>query len=172
MKTKTCTQCGTEKNTDQFSPHILGIFGVGTSCKECRNKYNKEYYIKNKKKMNEYNKEYRSENKDYFSEKNRDYQEKYKQEHEGASRGGVQQRKIRQQVLDGYGRKCACCGETREQFLALDHVNGGGNKKMKAKGTREHYFDAIKRNFPSDYRILCHNCNFSIGHYGFCPHEK
>lgn len=79
---------------------------------------------------------------------------------------------LRMKVLIGYGLKCACCGEYREQFLALDHVNGGGKQEWKNKGHSFHYKDAVKRNFPPEYRLLCHNCNFSLGHYGFCPHNK
>jgi hypothetical protein len=31
----------------------------------------------------------------------------------------------------------------------------------------------LRRNkFPSGYQVLCHNCNFSKGHVGICPHEK
>jgi hypothetical protein len=25
--------------------------------------------------------------------------------------------------------------------------------------------------YPSGFRVLCHNCNFSFGHYGYCPHQ-
>jgi hypothetical protein len=24
--------------------------------------------------------------------------------------------------------------------------------------------------YPLGYRVLCMNCNFAIGHYGYCPH--
>ena len=31
---------------------------------------------------------------------------------------------------------------------------------------------AIKHNFPDELRLLCHNCNFSLGAYGYCPHSN
>lgn len=81
-------------------------------------------------------------------------------------------RNLRKKVIEGYGSKCACCGENQYEFLALDHVNGGGNK-LRLQGTHTYvvYRDALKRNFPSDYQILCHNCNNAKGFYGYCPHN-
>jgi len=32
--------------------------------------------------------------------------------------------------------------------------------------------DETKKQFDKTFVILCHNCNFSKGHYGFCPHKK
>ena len=40
-------------------------------------------------------------------------------------------RKIRKRVIEIYGGKCECCGETRYEFLALDHIYGGGTKHKK-----------------------------------------
>ena len=32
---------------------------------------------------------------------------------------------------------------------------------------------ACDAGFPKDkYRLLCHNCNQSMGWYGYCPHQK
>ncbi len=70
--------------------------------------------------------------------------------------------------------KCACCGEDILYFLAIDHINGGGNKHYKElieKGTTLDQY-LINNNFPPGYRILCHNCNSSLGAYGYCPHNN
>jgi len=81
-------------------------------------------------------------------------------------------RKLREEVIDGYGGKCSCCGENQFEFLALDHVNGGGNRERQSgKHTYTVYRDVVNRNFPSDYQILCHNCNNAKGFYGICPHN-
>lgn len=74
-------------------------------------------------------------------------------------------------VIDAYGSVCACCGEACIEFLCIDHINGGGTKERKTglKGSA-FYVYLIKNNFPSGHRVLCHNCNFSIGIYGYCPH--
>jgi hypothetical protein len=28
-----------------------------------------------------------------------------------------------------------------------------------------------QNSYPTGYRVLCHNCNFALGHYGYCPHK-
>jgi hypothetical protein len=79
---------------------------------------------------------------------------------------------VRQKAFDGYGGKCNCCGEKQFEFLALDHVNGGGRAERQKLSTRQIADKVIKQNFPPEYRVLCHNCNQSHGWYGYCPHEK
>ena len=78
-------------------------------------------------------------------------------------------------ILNHYGNgkpHCVCCGESHLQFLALDHINGGGSKHRKevGKGTML-YGWILRNNFPEIFQILCHNCNSAKGFYGQCPHE-
>ena len=77
----------------------------------------------------------------------------------------------RNKVLDAYGNRCACCGETKREFLAIDHVNNDGSgERKKVKNKMVQYI--IQQGYPKDkYRVLCHNCNSSIGFYGYCPHK-
>lgn len=79
----------------------------------------------------------------------------------------------RTMVLDCYGGKCTCCGETRKEFLCMDHINGGGleHRKIAGMGTNMYRW-IIRNNFPDTLRVLCHNCNMSLGFYGYCPHER
>jgi hypothetical protein len=79
--------------------------------------------------------------------------------------------KTRVEVLMSYGGKCSCCGEGRIEFLAIDHINGGGNaERSKYRGSSWYFY--LKKNHPEHVRILCHNCNMSVGLYGYCPHSK
>jgi len=78
---------------------------------------------------------------------------------------------IRKQVIEYYGNKCECCGENKYEFLALDHINGGGNQHRKETGTDTMLW-IVRNEFPEGFRILCHNCNVSYGLYGFCPHQS
>ena len=83
--------------------------------------------------------------------------------------------KQRKKVLVAYGSKCECCGETNSEFLTIDHINGGGTQHRKSIGGGGTPFFAwlIKQGFPKDeFRLLCMNCNFSMGKYGYCPHNK
>lgn len=87
-------------------------------------------------------------------------------------RRAEQHREIREKLFAGYGGACNCCGEKRFEFLALDHVDGGGRKERKVLSTAQIARRAINEGFPPKYRVLCHNCNQSHGWYGYCPHEK
>lgn len=92
--------------------------------------------------------------------------------------GKQRNRAKRQACLDHYGGHCACCGEKRVEFLAIDHVNGGGSKhRLELFGKRNAggpaFYSWLKKNgFPTGYRVLCHNCNTSLGLYGYCPHQR
>ncbi len=87
-------------------------------------------------------------------------------------------RRFRKIVLEHYGGSppvCACCGESTYEFLALDHKKGGGTKhrkELKRFAGVSTYYWAVKNNFPKIFRVLCHNCNSSLGYYGYCPHKK
>ena len=82
--------------------------------------------------------------------------------------------RTRKRVLDFYGdSRCACCGETTEQFLAIDHIDGNGNEHRRSIGRTagmNFYRWLVKQDFPPGYRVLCHNCNWAFGHYGSGPH--
>lgn len=87
----------------------------------------------------------------------------------------IQYRKNRRlKVLKAYSNgeiKCACCGEKEYEFLSIDHIDGGGRKHRAEIGPNIDRW-LIKNNFPQGFRVLCQNCNFSIGVYKYCPHEK
>ena len=80
-------------------------------------------------------------------------------------------RKLRAEVLQHYGGKCACCGETEPKFLALDHIAGDGKQHRKVRGS-EFYRQVRNERFPVSLQLLCHNCNLAKGFYGICPHQK
>ncbi|NIT99611.1 MAG: hypothetical protein GWN01_01300 [Nitrosopumilaceae archaeon] len=79
-------------------------------------------------------------------------------------------------ILDHYGRKCNCekCNETNIKMLTLDHIYNDGHEHRKIiKGqTIGIYKDVVKNNFPSNFQILCHNCNWGKARYGICPHIR
>lgn len=86
-----------------------------------------------------------------------------------------EKRRLRHQVLEAYGGKCECCGDTAHEFLTIDHINGGGSAHKKAVGGSgtSVYRWLRQQGFPKDgFRLLCFNCNRSYGAYGYCPHQK
>ncbi len=126
------------------------------ACKACRSERQQEYVRENAERCRQYSRR-------YAAHPNRKaHQQAYF-------------RKLRARVLEGYGGRCVCCGETTPEFLAIDHINSDGNKhrrELKSVGTTL-YLWIIKNNFPKDYlQLLCHNCNMAKGCYGVCPHVK
>src|SRR5437660_669573 len=77
-------------------------------------------------------------------------------------RDAVKLIRIRQklELIEAYGGKCKCCGETRHEFLSIDHIKGGGRKHTESIGAHGAAFHAWlrKRGYPQeDYRLLCMN---------------
>jgi hypothetical protein len=82
---------------------------------------------------------------------------------------------VKDLVFNHYGGyKCSCCGETEENFLSIDHINGGGNDQRKILGAGGYalYRWIINNDFPEGFRVLCMNCNWAKGIFGTCPHQK
>lgn len=78
--------------------------------------------------------------------------------------------KYRCTVISHYGNQCACCGDNTDEFLTLDHKDGGGNEHRK-KGHGEQYWKwFIKNNYPINFQVLCFNCNSGRDiNGGSCP---
>lgn len=80
----------------------------------------------------------------------------------------------KQTVINAYGGRCACCGESTLDFLTVDHLNGDGaahRKSLREQG-KVFYDWLVKNNFPSGFQILCYNCNSSKGTGDMCYHQK
>jgi len=109
----------------------------------------------NREKHRQYCKTYRDKNRERESARSRDYH-----------------RRLRQEALNAYGGKCACCGESEWPFLAVDHVNGNGNEHRRKVGRGNSFFNWLKKsNWPADFQVLCHNCNQAKGMGLICPHK-
>ncbi|HZD34901.1 MAG TPA: hypothetical protein VE130_06820, partial [Nitrososphaeraceae archaeon] len=77
--------------------------------------------------------------------------------------------RLRTFVLEHYGGKCVCCGETTIEFLSMDHIDGGGNYHRRQM--QKHIWNWLKSNdYPEGFQVLCYNCNLSKGFHGYCPH--
>ena len=85
---------------------------------------------------------------------------------------------LKNQIYDHYGRECTCCGEKRTDFLTLDHILGDGAEHRKEIGSTNKKSNTtavhrwiVKNNFPSDFQVLCFNCNCSKGVGEYCIHK-
>ena len=149
--------------------------------------YEREYYQKHKKEQQKKKRIYYQKNKEHIREHNKDYRLANKgklsvyshtdyERHKGArlANGKRHRQKLRREIIEHYGNVCACCGENKLEFLCIDHIEGNGNKhrrEVRGTGTRFYYW-IRENNFPNILRVLCHNCNMSLGFYGYCPHKK
>lgn len=82
-------------------------------------------------------------------------------------------RRLFDRILQYYGERCACCGETEKVFLTIDHIKGGGNqhRKIVKNGDKFHHW-LIRNNFPAGFQVLCFNCNCAKSRVGVCPHRE
>jgi predicted transposase YbfD/YdcC len=73
----------------------------------------------------------------------------------------------RVEVLEHYGGKCVCCGETEPYFLAVDHISGDGNShRRKINKWGSGFFKwLIDNQFPDGFQVLCHNCRTCVQDY-------
>ena len=87
-------------------------------------------------------------------------------------------KRVKKEVIDHYGGKCVCCGETELLFLTIDHINNNGAEQrlkngLKGGSSDKSYRWIIKNDFPDDLQLLCWNCNCGRArNNGVCPHVK
>lgn len=100
----------------------------------------------------------------------REISTRYRINHREKCRVGykVHNRALRLEVLRGYSPQLCCtiCGESHYEFLALDHINGGGcmDRASRTSKSRHKFLSDLKRQgFPEGFRVLCHNCNLKHG---------
>ena len=156
LETKVCPGCGLEADREAFR------YG-GQIRRYCAGCYPEQARL------------YRERNSEHYKKYHRDRNAANPQAQRDRMRKHMQ--KVRRIVFEHYGGTpptCACCGEAHYEFLALDHIKGGGEKHRKeftsGLGGHKTYTWAIKNNFPPIFRVLCHNCNSSLGYFGYCPH--
>ncbi|GEM_PF-2944012 len=73
----------------------------------------------------------------------------------------AKRQQLRNEVVSAYGGKCICCGESDPVVLAVDHVNGDGNKHRKELGRKNIYYLLRRNGYPAGYQVLCSNCNWA-----------
>lgn len=80
---------------------------------------------------------------------------------------------LKEAALAKIGMCCACCGESRFEFLTIDHVNNDGHLHRKAMRHDNLYWWFSKTGGEGyEIQTLCFNCNFGKRYNnGVCPHQ-
>jgi hypothetical protein len=63
-------------------------------------------------------------------------------------------------LFEIYGNACASCGFDDMRALSLDHIRNNGNIERVSLGIRGTYRRAKSEYLPTEYQILCMNCQF------------
>lgn len=174
-ETRTCRKCNTVKPIDHFRFSKPGY--RRRTCKECMDAAAVAWRDENKERAKAWWNDYYARNRDHQIAKAK----KWNAENTDRHRNNVKSwyRKLRRQIIEAYGGKCACCGETEYSFLTIDHVNDDGYKNRWKKGATTYGphsgYSLLKvirdRNFPPDFQVLCANCNTSKAlNNGVCAH--
>lgn len=141
--------------------------------------YGEKYREKNKKVLSDKRKKYYNENtekeKSLARQTRKDNYSNPRMKGKILLQNLLHRRKVKLKALVLYGGnppKCDCCGETHIEFLTIDHIHGGG-RKDRNQIHRVFYQWLINSPIRKDlYRVLCYNCNCSLGHLGYCPHNN
>jgi hypothetical protein len=156
-----CPQCEEFLPFGYFYSNKHRVDGLSSWCRVC-----------NQKRMREWHQRDYAINADAIKAKKRaraaeEYKinpEKFRQ------RARDERRTYKEAVFDYYGRVCACCGESNEIFLTVDHVNGDGASHRRALGNRMTLYRWLCKNrMPEGFQTLCRNCNFAKGQLSHCP---
>jgi hypothetical protein len=120
--------------------------------------------------------EYKQKRKEYDNSEHRiAWKKQYQSTKDYKSKTNLRNKNRRERlwnlVLEIYGSKCVCCGESNKNFLTLDHINGGGSKER--TGSTTTLQKAVEEKDKTKYQILCYNCNTGR-HWngGICPHVE
>jgi hypothetical protein len=179
---RTCKTCKETKELSEFYRKRISPKKdyYCTDCKKCYNinqtKYRQEYPDVAKHRNEQANKWY--EDHPQAKQKRAEASRKWIKEHPKQMNEyhRNQQRKLRDAMIAEYGGKCTCCGENRREFLTLDHKNGDGAEMRRKDGCHHNRKTIARMNREGwdheNFTLLCMNCNFSRGIYGYCPHEK
>ena len=155
LKMRACTRCGEQKAEADFYVRKTPHYG-STLHRECKSCAKARTHTR-----------YHSDKHEQLKAENRAY-------------GSKRRRQFKEAVFAFYGGYvCACCGETNQWFLTLDHIHNDGAEFRRANwGTQRKgggvltYEWLVKHGFPSGYQVLCANCQYGKRmNHGVCPHQ-
>jgi len=170
MVTKQCSKCKkVYPNTPENFPYKRG------QCRSCRRACQRKYHKEHREQLAANQRRYCAKHREQIAAREKKYREEHREQRAAQQKPYQKEyrRKLRLEVLNHYtpkGLRCACCGEDHVEFLCIDHINGGGGQHRKS--INGDFYNWLKKHgFPKGFRVLCFNCNGSLGFYGYCPHK-
>ena len=148
VEEKHCNGCDTWKRLDEFYNHRSSWDGLYGYCKTC---------TKVKSRIT------RKKHYDTTKERRREYFDQYQASGRRKTVVNARYRCLKDQVIEGYGGRCAQCEFADRRALCIDHVNGGGALERARQLGKEQPATFLRRiireDFPAQYQLLCANCN-------------
>lgn len=143
----------------------LGLCGCGkvvavgsNRCEGCRDR-RRSYEREHQQEINIRKRKWEAENRDKV----------IIQKRESGRRANA---RLKNEIIEAYGGKCVCCGETTTEFMTIDHAYGRANDQEPRRTGKDLYRWLKKMGFPQDgFQLMCFNCNSARGFLGRCPHE-
>lgn len=131
MCTKKCKICEIEKPCDEFHKMKKGLFGVRTTCKECRKiekqDYNAREYVKQK------NKKYYLEHKDEIRERTNKHRltlnGQFHEYKKSAKKRNIEFELVQEQCEPFFNTNCYYCGD-KFTGLGMDRINNSIGYKL------------------------------------------
>lgn len=139
-----CTKCGEFR---EFAPKR------GRRCRDCEAEVAAARYAANRERYRKVKDATRKADSERVRQRRREYYAR-----------------LRVEVIQAYGGRCTCCGETEIRFLCIDHVNDDGNVHRAELGTMNIYSWLRHNEWPEGFQVLCANCNMAKK-TGPCPHR-
>ena len=182
MITLICKTCGKSYERSPSKVRYYGSSYCSLKCGGNEKGENKASEEVRKQRLKDYWKRYYEANKELLREKSK---EKYRMNRQDPAKlaelkakNKIRFKELKIEVMNAYGGLvCSCdhdgvpCGEHPLEFLALDHING--ERLIPKDPTGQSLYRTLKKeSYPSGFRVLCHNCNCSLGFFGYCPHSK
>lgn len=163
MGMKICGGClrTLPRDSSNFGKSSKHFDGLRSKCRRCVSLVKKDHYERTRPQQRARQAIYQKENRDRLYA----YNAKWQRERNA---------RLRAELIDAYGRVCACCGESEPIFLDLDHVHNNGNAHRREVGNNTQVMLELQRlGWPTgDYQLLCCNCNQGKARNGgVCPHH-
>jgi hypothetical protein len=174
---KKCNKCGEILQIDRFHIDNRSRDRRASICKLCAIEKSRLWNLANPERAKDQRKKNYEQNREAYKQRASEWATKNEERRAEIRRASEKKSDARNRdlVFMAYGGYyCVCCGENEPKFLAIDHIDGGGAAHRRAIGGSSNFYRwLILHDFPTGFRVLCHNCN--RGRYlngGGCPQAQ